>query len=104
MPQSGRTPLSAELILRLQTTAGNRAVQRLMERRKASEALPEPEPAPVPAPSHRLSWVGGGAIIGALAGGALWMHDPASLLYPIALPLATTGLAWALHAQVQSRR
>jgi hypothetical protein len=69
MMQPRRAPLSPELILRLQTTVGNRAVQRLMERR-------EPE-APEPAERLWLRWrfclVGGAAgLFGAIIGAILW--------------------------------
>jgi hypothetical protein len=38
MPQQGEPPLSPQTILWLQTTVGNRAVQRLLARRAAEQA------------------------------------------------------------------
>jgi hypothetical protein len=43
MKPGGRPSLSPELILRLQTTAGNRVVQRLLDRRWAEQKIPAPE-------------------------------------------------------------
>jgi hypothetical protein len=51
MPSNPHRPrLSRALILRLQTTCGNRAVQRLVERqaRVVEVAVAGPHPAPVP--------------------------------------------------------
>jgi hypothetical protein len=47
MRPPNRAPLSPELILRLQTAVGNRAVLRLIERARSNEQsspVPEPEP------------------------------------------------------------
>lgn len=49
MREPNRAPLSPELILRLQTTAGNRAVQRLIERSRTEEQ-------PVPEPQRPSGW------------------------------------------------
>jgi hypothetical protein len=58
----GKPPLSPQLLLHLQTTAGNQAVRRLLERRAAADVatshstdLVAPEIVPVPTPA-RLSW------------------------------------------------
>jgi hypothetical protein len=57
MRQPVRVLLSTELILRLQTTAGNRAVQRLIERNRPKKEEPAPVPA-MPEPEQQLapSW------------------------------------------------
>ncbi len=63
----GELALSPQLLLHLQTNAGNRAVRRLLERRAAaadvetSESMelvvaPETAPVPVPAASAGQSW------------------------------------------------
>jgi hypothetical protein len=54
-----RPRLSRDLILRLQTTCGNRAVQRLVERRAAviKTAVDGPDQPP-PAPAPQRSWLG----------------------------------------------
>jgi hypothetical protein len=61
-----RPPLSPQLLLHLQTTAGNQAVRRLLERRGAADVAtsdstdlivaPETAPVPVPPTPARLSW------------------------------------------------
>lgn len=56
MKQQVRPPLSRELILRLQRTAGNRAVQRLIERLRAEAAEAVREPAPPPPPPPEPVW------------------------------------------------
>jgi formate hydrogenlyase subunit 4 len=43
MKPGGRPSLSPELIFRLQTTAGNRVVQRLLDRRLAEQEILAPE-------------------------------------------------------------
>jgi hypothetical protein len=62
----GRPPLSTQLLLHLQTTAGNQAVRRLLERRAAPDVATsdssdlvvasETAPVPVPPTPARLSW------------------------------------------------
>jgi hypothetical protein len=54
MAQPPRTQLSPELILRLQTIVGNRAVQRLLAPRPAP--APMLEPPPKWASSHYARW------------------------------------------------
>ena len=60
----GKPPLSAHLVLHLQTSAGNQAVRRLLERRAAvdvatsdsTDLVVAPETVPVPPTPARLSW------------------------------------------------
>jgi hypothetical protein len=59
----GKPPLSPQLLLHLQTTAGNQAVLRLLERRAAADVATSdstlvvaPETVPVPPTPARLSW------------------------------------------------
>lgn len=61
----GELALSPQLLLHLQTTAGNQAVRRLLERRAAAadvvtsesmELVVAPETVPVPAASAGQSW------------------------------------------------
>jgi hypothetical protein len=59
-------PLSPQLLLHLQRTAGNQAVRRLLERRAAADVessdatdlvvAPQSAPVPVPPIPARLSW------------------------------------------------
>ncbi len=70
MMQPRRAPLSPELILRLQTTVGNRAVQRLMDARQPTEPAAPVVPVWV---RWRFWLIGGASSFGAIAGAILWL-------------------------------
>ncbi len=107
-------PLSRELILRLQATAGNRAVQRLIKRRRvlvkktemveltmSVEAFNVADP---PEPSwwrRRFWWTGGAGLLGLLIGAALWFafHRP---VLAFASPVISAGAALCVIVWVRS--
>ena len=86
MKPTRRGSLSPELILRLQRTAGNRAVKGLIERRRAaSVVIPEAQPpSPVevlaktdqPEPSwwrSRIKWFAGSGALSLSLGSLVWL-------------------------------
>jgi hypothetical protein len=106
MAQPGQTPLSAELILRLQATAGNRAVQRLIETRYAPE--PDPQPAtPQPVPQTEINRAIYQAVcapaLGAAAGALLWLYDRSALPFAITLPFVAASIVWTVQTRMHRK-
>ncbi len=95
MMQRRRAPLSPELILRLQTTVGNRAVQRLLENHYRIE---ESEPVE-PVWWRRRFWlIGAAGLLGAIAGAILWfelhLHIAAIMVPFVAAAVALGIVGW----------
>lgn len=105
MMQPRRAPLSPELILRLQTTVGNRAVQRLMENRYRIE---ESEPVEAAWWRWRFWLIAAAGVLGAITGVILWfgfhMHAAAITASLVAAAIALCIAGWIRFGLVRSRK
>ncbi len=95
MMKPRRAPLSPELILRLQTTVGNRAVQRLLENRYRIEESEPVEPAWW---RWRFWLIGAAGLLGAIAGAILWfslhLHIAGIIAPFVAVAVALCIVGW----------
>jgi hypothetical protein len=98
MGLAGHARFSPELILRLQTTVGNHAVQRLLERRIRIE---EPEFVQPARRRWQIWWIGGTTALGTVAGVCVWFWFRDQTL-AIALPFAAAVIALTVVAWVRS--
>lgn len=105
MMQPRRATFSPELILRLQTTVGNRAVQRLLENRYRIE---ESEPVETAWWRWRFWLIGAAGVLGAIAGAILWfrfhLHMAGVVVLFAFAAVALCVVGWNRFGLVRSRK